>query len=43
MNTVEFDKFVVKIRDICNELGYHAKDKQTNAKELARHVSIETN
>lgn len=43
MNTVEFDKFVVKIRAICNELGYRAKDKKTNSRELARYVSIKTN
>jgi len=43
MNTVEFDKFVVKIRAICNELGYSVKDKKTNSRELARNVSIKTN
>ncbi len=43
MNKVEFDKFVVKIRGICNELGYHAKDKKSNSRELARYASIKTN
>ncbi len=42
MNTVEFDKFIVKIRAICDELGYRAKDKKSNARELAKYVSIET-
>ena len=43
MNEVEFDKFVIKIRDICKELEYRARDKKSNEKELTRYVSIETN
>ena len=36
MNAVEFDKFIVKIRGICNELGYRAKGKKSNGNELDR-------
>lgn len=43
MDKVEFDKFIIKIRDICNELGYRAKGKKTNEKELDRYVSIKAN
>ena len=40
MNAVEFDKFIVKIRAICDELGYRVRDKQSNKNELAGYVSI---
>lgn len=40
MDSVEFDKFIVKIIDICNHLGYHPKSKEDNKKELHRYVSI---
>jgi len=43
MDRVEFDKFIVKIRDICNELGYRTKDKKSNERELSRYVSMKTN
>ena len=43
MDAVEFDKFIVKIRSICSELGYRTKDKKSNDRELARYVSIKTN
>jgi hypothetical protein len=42
MDEVEFDKFIVKIRTICDELGYRTKDKKSNQRELARYVSIRT-
>jgi len=40
MNPVEHDKFAVKILDICSELGYATKDKDSNKDELRRHVTI---
>jgi hypothetical protein len=40
MNSVEHDKFAVKILDICTELGYAPKDKDSNKAELLRHVTI---
>ncbi|NQE54594.1 hypothetical protein C5S29_13475 [ANME-1 cluster archaeon GoMg3.2] len=40
MDSVEFDKFIVKVIDICNHLGYHPKSKEDNKKELHRYVSI---
>lgn len=38
MNLVEFDKFIVKIMEICVTLGYNPKTKQANEKELLRYV-----
>jgi len=43
MDSVEFDKFIVKIIDICNRLGYHPKSKEDNKKELHRYVSVDNN
>lgn len=40
MNSVEFDKFIVKIMDICDSLGYRTRSKEANEKELVRYVSI---
>ena len=43
MDSVEFDKFIVKIIDICNRLGYPSKSKEDNKKELHRYVSVDNN
>lgn len=40
MSKKEFDKFIVKIIDICNFVGYKPKDKKNNKKELLKYVSI---
>ncbi len=40
MNSVEFDKFIVKILDICRNLGYRIRTKEDNEKELKRYVEI---
>lgn len=40
MNAVNFDKFIVKILNICTTLQYKVKDKDANKIELLRHVSI---
>jgi len=40
MTKVEFDKFIVKIRDICDKLGCTAKSKKDNEKELERYVFL---
>ncbi|MFN3188208.1 MAG: ATP-binding protein [Candidatus Paceibacteria bacterium] len=40
MDTLGLDKFVIKIMDICTSLGYVAKDKATNEKELKRYVTV---
>lgn len=40
MSSVEFDKFVVKIIDICKFLRYNAKNKKDNKRELARYVIV---
>ncbi|MBS3910099.1 MAG: ATP-binding protein [Actinobacteria bacterium] len=40
MNSVEFDKFVVKIMDICMNLGYKTKAKDANKDELNRYVTV---
>lgn len=39
MDGLEVDKFIVKIRDICNDLGYKAKDKASNEKELKKYLT----
>lgn len=39
MRPKEFDKFIVKILDICQKLGYSHKTKKENEKELMRYVS----
>lgn len=41
MTSVEFDKFIVKILDICNNLGYTTRNKQDNETELKRYVTVE--
>ncbi len=40
MEPKEFDKFVVKILDICKDLNYNPKNKQANFQELKRLVTI---
>jgi hypothetical protein len=40
MSTIEADKFVVKIRAICGELGYTIKEKAANEKELRKLVIV---
>lgn len=40
MDSVEFDKFVVRAISICKSLGYSAKNKKRNETELKRYVSI---
>ncbi|MFA7368263.1 MAG: ATP-binding protein [Kiritimatiellales bacterium] len=40
MSGVEYDKFVIKIRDICNDLGCEPKDKEANKTELSRYVRV---
>jgi hypothetical protein len=40
MTPLEFDKFIVKIRDVCDKLGYSTKNKDLNEKELMRYVSV---
>ena len=40
MSEIEADKFVVKIRSICDELGYKTKDKAKNEKELRNMVTV---
>lgn len=40
MKPVEFDKFIVKILDICKQLSYTSKSKEENEKELKRYASI---
>lgn len=40
MTNIEFDKFVIKIMDVCNKLDYPTKSKEANEKELSRYVSI---
>jgi hypothetical protein len=40
MRAIEFDKFIVKIIDVCTQLGFTPKSKKSNEKELARYVSI---
>ncbi|MFA5431356.1 MAG: ATP-binding protein [Candidatus Paceibacterota bacterium] len=39
MNDLEIDKFIVKIRDICNDLGYKVRDKVSNKKELKKYLN----
>jgi hypothetical protein len=39
MDAVEFDKFVVKIMDVCTSLGYPTKSKNDNEQELRRYVT----
>ncbi|MBD3388735.1 MAG: ATP-binding protein [Candidatus Altiarchaeales archaeon] len=40
MNETEFDKFIVKIRDVCEKIGYTPKSKEDNEKELKRYVEV---
>jgi hypothetical protein len=40
MSNGEFDKFIVKILDICKRLGYKARSKKENGIELRRYVSV---
>lgn len=40
MNPVEFDKFVVKIIDICKNLGYTHRSKDDNLQELGKFVMV---
>lgn len=40
MKSIEFDKFIVKILDICDQLGYSFRSKQDNEIELKRYVTI---
>lgn len=40
MSLKEFDKFIVKIRDVCDRLGYKTRNKSDNESELKRYVSI---
>ncbi len=40
MNSVKHDEFAVKIGSICNQLGYAAKDKDSNKRELLRHITV---
>jgi hypothetical protein len=41
MSKIEFDKFVVKIMDICKILGYNAKSKKENTTNLEKYVTVE--
>jgi hypothetical protein len=41
MTSIEFDKFIVKIIDICKDLGYALQTKSSNEKELKRYVTVE--
>ncbi len=40
MTTVEFDRFIVKIMDVCKKLDYTAQSKPNNINELKRYVSL---
>lgn len=40
VSTVEFNRFIKKINDICNYLGYNPKGKAANDKELRRYVNV---
>jgi hypothetical protein len=40
MSAIEYDKFVIKIRDICSDLGITPKDKAFNKTELSRYVTV---
>lgn len=40
MSQKEFDKFAIKIIDICNKLGYKHKDKDKNKEELNRYIKV---
>ncbi len=40
MNTREFDKFIVKILDVCKRLGYKVRSEKENKTELKRYVSV---
>ena len=41
MTKKEFDKFIVKIVDVCNILGRSPKSKEANIAELNRYVTVE--
>ncbi len=38
MGELDFEKFIVKIIDICKDLGYAPKEKEINRKELSNYV-----
>lgn len=40
MDAVEFDKFIIKVVDVSESLGYKAKSNEANKKELARYVNL---
>lgn len=40
MSSIEYDKFVIKIRDICEDLGVTPKNKEFNKTELSRYVTV---
>ena len=40
MNNLESNKFVVKIIDICKDLGYKHRDKESNLIELKKLISL---
>lgn len=40
MDAIGFDKFIIKIMNICSILGYVPKDKSLNERELKKYVTI---
>lgn len=42
MEKIEFDKFIIKIMDVCAKLGHKPKSKKANEKELERYVLATT-
>lgn len=41
VNAREYDRFAVKIEQICSSLGYNVKDRISNKKELLRYITVE--
>ena len=40
MSNIEFDKFIVKILDVCKKLGIDSKSKAANKKELKKYIIL---